>query len=146
MAVTPNYEGFREAQDRLVENLGQSVVLLTPVATLWPVDTKLDPETLRPLDPFATPLASGFASAAASASVVFRPITTNKAGLESTAEVGPLGIKGSQSVALIMRLVDHPLASGATRAEVMGTQYLVEEVVLDGIREPDRVLVFLEER
>jgi hypothetical protein len=44
---------FADAQKRLTDYVGEQVVLLFPTETVWPPGTKLDPESGKPLDPWA---------------------------------------------------------------------------------------------
>lgn len=133
----PSLQEFREAQDRLIEEMGESVVLLTPIPTTYPPGTKLDPESGKPMDTWVQPVSSGFSSAMCSASVSSRPLTGSDTA--PTTE-GPLGVVRSDHATLIVRLVDRPKATGATEALYQGIRYRVEDVRYDH----GRVLVFLE--
>lgn len=142
--MEPNLAGFREAQERLIRQMDESIVLLTPVEGTWPADTRLDTETGLPLDPWVRATGSGFASASVDASVAFRPITTNKAGVQASNAENALGIKGTLSAAAIMVEEDYRAANGgdATEAIYGNRRYRIEDRVFDPM--PQHRILYLE--
>lgn len=131
--MEPNLEGFREAQARLIQKMEDSIVLLTPIEGTWPTDTKLDPETGQPLDPWVRATGSGWASASVTASVAFRPIATNKAGVNALDFEGALGIKSIQNAAVLMMEDEYQDVDGpdATRVEYGNRLYRIEDRTYD---------------
>lgn len=138
--MEPNLDGFAEAQQRLTEAMGDSVVLLAPLPTIYPPGTKLDPETQEPQDPWVIPLSSGWASATVKASVAFRPLRSSN---EAENAEGPLGIKGTLGgAAIFYDSDDWPLAEKATRLRYADREYAVEDRISD--HNPLRVVVYFE--
>lgn len=142
--MEPNLEGFRDAQARLIKKMADSIVLLTPIEGTWPDGTKLDPETSKPLDPWVRATGSGFASATVVASVAFRPLATNKAGINSVDGEGALGIKGTQNAAVILMESVYQEVDGpdATEVEYANRRYRIEDRVYDP--HPTHRILYLE--
>lgn len=92
MPVTPDIEGFVNAQVRLREQFGQDVPFYFGSASVWPPGTPLDPETGNPYDPTILPVSSGAPSAMVpNVSVVHRPMGLSRRGIageEVTTAVG----------------------------------------------------------
>lgn len=142
--MEPNLAGFREAQARLIAKMADTIVLLTPVEGDYPPGTKLDPETGTPLDPWVRAAGSGFASASIIASVAFRPLATNKAGVNALDGEGALGIKGTQNAAVILMEDAYQEAGGpdATQVEYGNRRYRIEDRVYDP--HPTQRILYLE--
>lgn len=141
----PDIAGFRDAQDRLIDQLGQDVTFKLRRTPDYPPGTKLNPETNRPYDPTVKPIAGtdGFDEQVVRCSVVYRPIHVN---VEDPTNTNWGGLRRSESMAVTFKVVDFPRVESADEAEVNGIDYRVTEVVPDGLTEVQRYIAFLEAR
>jgi hypothetical protein len=141
MRPVPDIAGFREAQDELIQRLGQDVTFHIPGAVTYPPGTPLDRETGRPHDPTIKPVSEPVVDEVVRCSVVYRPI----AG-EDDVEANIGGVRRTTSMALAMRVPDFARVEDATEATVNGRDYKVTEIVPDGLTEVQRYIAFLEAR
>lgn len=139
MPPLPDMQGFFEAQTRLIRSTGSQVVLMFAVDDVWPPGTKLDPESGEPLDPWAVPISSGYASCAVSAAVGRRPANPR---LQSKLQFEPVGVGQGDPGQLIIAADDYPAASGdASKAIVQGREMKVENTTFQS---PFRYVLDLE--
>jgi hypothetical protein len=109
VGLSPDREGFMDAQRRLREKLGRDVCFYTPLPEAFAFASasgKFDPETKLPYDPQDLAIASGasgFASAVVRCSVVFQPLTTIR---RSETERTALGIRSRHNKDLIADIAD----------------------------------------
>jgi hypothetical protein len=123
---------FADAQKRLTDYVGEQVVLLFPTETVWPPGTKLDPESGKPLDPWATPVSSGFTEWTGSASVGRR---LANARLQSGVEFEPIGVQEGGPMQVLIPMDYYPISSGEAKyARVRGREWKVEDTELDVFR------------
>jgi hypothetical protein len=73
--MKPDLAGFKDAQARKREFMGEDVTFLGEVLMQFPPGTRIDPETHDPYDPTVQPTASAQASATVRVGVAFRPVT-----------------------------------------------------------------------
>ena len=55
-AITPDLQGFRDAQSELRQLFGQDITFQAKAAATWPLGTPIDPETNEPYDPTIEPV------------------------------------------------------------------------------------------
>jgi hypothetical protein len=149
----PDLEGFRDAQALLREHFGQDVPFFTPVEQTWDPSVPLDPETDRPYDPTAVPVASGFASAMVHANVVTRPLGLSRRGVETDIRSTAFGDIEEGTVVLIVGWEDFdPALLEATEFQVNEERYTITQHEYDRMGpgapsgDPDRVLFWGEQR
>lgn len=139
MVDGPDLAGFADAQERLRTHFGELVVFLRPPEFEWPVDTELDPETLKPYDPMIEPTVTAQASAGVNCDVAFK-------GRDEDIEWSALGLTEAEDVLLISSIAAASAASGAESAIVRGEEYLVVAQRPDGIGGIQRFLSALRRR
>lgn len=144
MPPTPDLAGFRDAQDRLRQALGQDIVFQIPVAKTWGPDVSLDPETGEPYDPTAVPVSGGgVTTVTVRATVIFRPI---KRGDEDQVTGVAGGVMNDQNVALLVAATDFTEIEPATGFVLNGKDYSITDIMPDGLGEIDRYVVYGEAR
>jgi hypothetical protein len=132
----PDTDGFRDAQDRLIEGLGEDVTFITPEPKVYAPDVMLDPETGEPFDPIAEPI-SGGGETAVTLRVV--PIEGHQRADDET-EVRPMGLMDTLSPVFIVHSGDAPQLEGAVYVDHNGERYHITDVKNDD----DRYLVYTE--
>lgn len=146
--VEPDLAGYREAQIRLVSNLGTTVPFFTPTAEVYAPGTPIDPETDRPFDPTVAPLASGFSSAGVKCGVAIRPVGLSRRGIEDDVAATALGlIEEGTGILIVPRqdYLDNDLDT-ATEVEVHGERYEITQSEEDGLAdETHRFLVYIKQ-
>ncbi len=140
MSPVPNIAGFKEAQQRLRDQLGVDVTFKIPTAPVWPAGTPLDPQTGRPYDPTVEPQSGGgFTSVVKKVGLVFRPIKVNVEDPVGDEVQG--GIRHGESLALTISVADYAAVQNAAQVNVEGTEYRVMSIIADpGL--DDRYIVF----
>lgn len=129
MAVQPDIEGFRAAQQRLRDAMGTNVAFHTPVAPTWPPGTPLDPQTGRPHDPTVEPLSGGgVTTTTIKVSLVARPIPS---GIEPQGGDVSGGLRRSDSIALGISVADYPSVASATGVTVADIDYKLTDIIRD---------------
>lgn len=143
--LVPDIAGFRDAQERLIDKLGQNVDFKLRRAPQYPPGTPLDRETGRPHDPTIKPLAGtdGFDIVTVRCAIVYKPIHVN---VEDPTQTGWGGIRRGESMAVTMKVADYPAVEEADEAQVYGLNFRVTEIVPDGLTEVQRYIAFLEAR
>lgn len=138
----PDLVGYEEAQVTLRAKFGRPVPFFIPQETVWPDNVPKDAQG-TPLDPTVAPLASGFTTVVASASVASRPVQGN---LAPVVEDGALGIVDERDLMLIMEPTAYVTVEDATQCEVFGRRYKVTTSKPDqlGGDKAQRYLVFVE--
>lgn len=140
MTPSPDIAGFREAQARLRQKMGQDVAFSIPETPQWAPGVQLDPETGRPYDPTIEPTAGGgFTTVTHRVSVIFRPI---RGRLQDETEATAMGIVSDDTAALLMDPADYPSVESAVKFDLNGTDYKITEAVPDGLAGVDRYVVF----
>lgn len=144
--MEPDLDGFREASDRFRQQVGRSLVYLTPVTETWPEGTAIDPENGRPFDPTIQPLASGFASAAVNTLVV-KPGATSRVAEVVEAAIGR--IETGEAVLIVARddWENHSL-DRATQVAISDEEWMLLQSDFDGVggELDDRVLIHVRQR
>jgi hypothetical protein len=137
--VLPDLAGFKAAQDRLVDVMGQEVTWIIEGEETWPDGTVLDDETGRPMDPRIEPESSGDSEVTFKASIVSKPLS---GGVDES----PIGLLREGQIAAIVKTEDRDQIEDAKSAVVMGRTYAVKDIVEDGIERVTRYVVILEPR
>src|SRR5437868_15181232 len=109
--MLPDIAGFRQAQEELIDKLGQDVTFLLPQAATCPPGTALDPQTHRPFDPTIRPTSGPDAEVVIRCSIVYRPIA--RAG-EDEVVGGASGLRRTGQMAVTMKVAARPSVEGAT--------------------------------
>jgi hypothetical protein len=142
--IVPDIAGFRAAQQRLRELLGTTVTFLIPEAATWAAGEPIDPETGRPMDPFAEPATGGgLVEVTKRVSFVARPLTSGRA-LGGDVAAAPIGNVDMGSAALIVDVADYPDVEDATRVHVGQALYDIENWRFDTLGEAERWIAYLE--
>ena len=148
MDISPDLEGFREAQATLRSQFGEDVPFFTPTETTYDPSVPLDPETGTPYDPTIAPTASGFASAVVRASVVYRPMGLSRRGIEDDVQTTAVGNLEEGQIVLIVDPDDYEAElTEATECEVHEERYLLGQVDFDRLGEGPyhRVIMYAEQ-
>lgn len=145
MPNAPDIAGFRDAQNRLREVLGQDVTFHVPEAVTWDPAVALDPETGQPYDPTTVPTSGGgHADVVIRVSVVFR--TIRRGAVEDQVIDQPVGVMNDGTVALLIAQADYAAIQDATEFVLNGKDYRITDILPDGIGEIDRYVAFGEAR
>lgn len=139
--MQPDIAGFRQAQEELIDKLGQDVTFRIPQPVTYPPDTQLDRETGRPFDPTIKPTSADHDDVVVRCTVVYRPIQGDE-----DVKGGMSGLRRTANMALALKVADRPQIDDATQATVNGLDYAVRDIVPDGLTEVQRYVVFLESR
>jgi hypothetical protein len=146
METSPDLAGYTEAQAHLRAKFGQVVPFFIPTETVWP-DVPLDEEGM-PIDPSVFPLASGFASASATCSVINRPIAGGARGVKPTTQDTAIGIKARHELVLVTGKDEFEAQNldAAAELEVYGLRYTIRDTLPDqiGPGATQRMLIFVE--
>lgn len=139
--TSPNLAGFREAQERLRQEMGVDVDFYIPNAATYPAGTQLDPETGRPHDPTIQPETGGDRETVTRhVALVSRPLPRN---VEDPVETGWAGFRRGESAALSFSTAIYADIQAATACEVKGIEYKITEMIRDpGL--DDRYIAYLE--
>lgn len=136
----PDLAGWREAQDRLREALGEDVTFSIPLPKTYDESVALDPETGEPYDPTVVPTSGGgFTSVIVRATVVFHPI---KRGDEDQVEQSAVGMMDIKNVALLVGEADYPGIQDAAEFVLHGRDYRITDMMPDGLVGIDRYVVY----
>lgn len=140
----PDIAGFRDAQERLIDQLGQDVTFKLRRTPTYPPGTRLNDDG-RPYDPTVKPTAGtdGFDEQVVRCSVVYRPIVRVP---NAPDEATWAGTRRDQSMAVTFKVADYARVEDADEATVNGIDYKVTEIVPDGLTEVQRYIAFLEAR
>jgi hypothetical protein len=141
---TPDIAGFKDAQKRLRNYLGQEIDFQIPVPKTWGPDVALDPETGEPYDPTAV-LTSGGGDTIVTvkATVIFRPI---KRGDEDLVAGVAAGVMNEENVALYIDVSDFASVEAATGFSWNGKDYRITDMLPDGLTSIDHYIVYGEAR
>lgn len=138
--MRPDLEGFRAAQERLIDEMGQVVTWNIEGAETYPPGTVLDPETGKPMDPRIEPETSDDSTETFKARIVSRPLTSDK--VTETA----MGLLRAGQIGAIIKVADRPKIENASSAVIMERTYVVKDIIEDGIEQTNRYVVILEPR
>jgi hypothetical protein len=132
----PDVEGFRDAQAKLVEVLGEDVTFIHFEDKVWAPDVQLDPETNEPYDPTTQPVSGG-----GEVAVTLR-VTPIEGGQNDEDEtlVGPSGLRDINEPVFIVNSGDAPLIEDSVYVDHNGERYHITDIKEDD----DRYLVFTE--
>lgn len=167
MSDSPDLAGFTAAQRRLRSKLGRSVTFFTPLAPIFPsavASGQFDPETHLPYDPVIQPAgfqvpasggaasgfvpsgsqASGYASASATCSVVYQPLSTTEIR-RPPSDAGAFGERDRSNKHLIADPNDLAAFKNATWFLLDGEAWRIELVKPDGIGGLQRYVIYGEE-
>lgn len=138
--MKPDLAGFRAAQQRKRDELGEDVLFLHEPSITFPPGTPTDPETGRPYDPVLTPTASARASA------IVRCAVAVDWGTREDVEDTPAGIFARGDVMAIAPSGAASAIDGAIELEVRGVRYSVRSQTFDGVAGIDRFLTIGEKQ
>lgn len=137
--IEPNIQGFKDAQNQLIEKLGQDITFRVPVPAVYPANVSLDPESGEPYDPTAVPTSGGdHDEVEVKVTVVFRPLGTDKDDVVSET----IGLLNTTDVALIARAADYSDIQDAAEFDLNGRAYRITDIVPDGLVGIDRYIVY----
>lgn len=137
MSASADTAGFREAMNRLVQNLGTDVVFKFPVSNGYASGVYVDPEMGTPLDPTLTPSASSASADVTVRATVFRGVPNSQnEGENNSGGIYPQG-------SLWLRIPDGYDQSilSADKVLVNSELFRVERFVEDGLDTVDRLYV-----
>lgn len=137
LTVTPDKEGFADAQRRLRDKLGMDVTFYGPVAAIYDPDVPLDPETGAPHDPTIQPTASAAASSIVRCSIVQRPFALPQVKGADSAE----GWGSHNDVGLIMDAADGVRLGSAVAFGYADHLFTIRTTMFDGIGDIQRWVV-----
>lgn len=145
--MEPDLQGFRDASVRLREEMGRDLVFLLPTETVWPEGTILDPETQEPYDPTIVPMASGWASATATALVVLPGGNVKGDSVVNTF----VGLMEEGDAAVIVSAAEYGSANldAATRVVIWDEEFDITQADDDSVggnADADRVIMHARQR
>lgn len=132
----PDVDGFRDAQNKLVEALGEDVSFIILEDKVYAPGVPLDPETGEPFDPIIEPISGGGETA-----IVLRVVPV-EGGLRPNDEtqVQPLGLVDTTEPSFIVLSGDYPLIEDAVYVDHDGERYHITDIKNDD----DRYIVYTE--
>lgn len=138
--VEPDITGFREAQSKLRTLLGQDIVFHVQAEKVWGPDVAIDPEQGEPYDPTSVPESGGeITDVTVRASVVFRPLARTP---EDEVTTSPVGLMGTQVVALDIAPADYLAIEDAIEFILNGRTFHITDITPDGLTSVDRFIVY----
>jgi len=136
VAVTPDIDGFLDAESRFQDAFGRTVTFVTLGSVTFPPGTQIDPETEKPYDPTITGSAAPSSSAAVKAIVVTQPLTGSHNALAGEVTVAAIGeIELGQAILIIEEDEWEPSMAEADWVEVFSERYDIVREDEDGIAE-----------
>lgn len=148
-AVTPDLEGFREAQTRLRLQFGEDIAFSGETAPTWPIGTPIDPETDEPYDPTIEPTSGGVMTVIGTirCSIVFRPMGLSRRGIDDDIQTTAVGNFEEGAVVLIADPDDYATVDTATQFDCHDETYIIAQVEKDQLGPGDiqRVLIYGEQ-
>lgn len=143
MSVSPDFEGFAEAQVTLREKFGRDIHFYTPIETTYASGVTLDPASGEPYDPTAVPTASGFVTADVTCSVVNRPMGLSRNGISDTVSRRAIGWLEAGGIVLIVRTeTDYLTIEDATEFDYGDERYAVRQTDHDFMGPVGRYLIY----
>lgn len=133
---TPDVAGFREAQERLNDELGEDVTFIALEAKVWPPGTPLDPESQEPFDPTIKPVSGG----GEIATVVRCTPIEGAVRAQDPTRISPSGVRDTEELVFSVKWFDEPLVADAVYVDHNGERYHVTDIKNDD----DRYLVYTE--
>lgn len=140
MSVTPDIEGFADAQKRLREHFAETITFLEHRVSDWPAGTPIDPETQRPYDPVVEADSTTRPEHVVECNVVFKAI--NRAGVSGETDAGPLGWNDTSHVMLIADISDEETITGCEDFILREEVYKITATKPDGIGSVQRLLIY----
>lgn len=134
-----NLAGFADAQERLRQQFGETVVFLQPPVFTYPGGTPIDPDTGRPYDPVIVPTSSAQASAVVNCDVAYEAY---RAGRDRDSDVGAIGFVDRAHIMLIADLTASAACAGAESVRLRGATYKITAMKPDGVGALQRWLTF----
>lgn len=144
--VTPNLAGFKDAQVRLIDELGAEAMFYIPASgaasASFPSGTSVDPESGHPFDPTIVASAAGASGTTASAmvGVIQRPVGLR--GLQDATRAQIAGAVDESEIVLKLLARDWPRVQDATRVTVFDTMFNITQKTPDGIRDIEAYFIF----
>lgn len=146
---TPDLTGYREAQVKLIAELGNDVPFFLPTTTTYPAEAVLDPETSLPYDPSVLPTSSGFTSASVKCGIAIRPIGLSRRGIADEETLSAFGKFEEGEGVLLVPIADfeeNDLAD-ATECEVYNERYEISQHDEDGLANVNhRAIVYIRQK
>lgn len=145
---SPDLTGYREAQVRLVAELGSDVPFFLPTQTTYPEGAILDPESGTPYDPTVLP-SSGFTSATVRCGVAIRPIGLSRRGIADEETLSAFGRFEEGEGVLILPIEDFEdnNIDQATECIVYNERYEISQHDEDGLADFNhRAIVYIRQK
>lgn len=151
-AVTPDLQGFRDAQTQLREQFGEEVLFLAPDDAEWPPGTPIDPETNEPYDPTIEavyPSGGMIDLERIVCSIVYRPMGLSRRGIADDIQTTAVGNFEEGAIVLIADpgdYADNDIAT-ATQFVVHNEVYVISQTEEDQLGPGDvqRILIYGEQ-
>lgn len=138
--ATPDIAGFKDAQERLRQQLGVDVTFEIPEPKTWGPDVAIDPESGEPFDPTTVPTSGGGTTEVVKrASKIFRPIVRSG---EDSAVSSPIGVMDTEHMAVVIGEADYADVQDATGFTVNGKGYGITDSTPDGLDAIDRYIFY----
>ncbi len=137
---SPNFAGFREAQNRLRETFGKDLNFFSYPPIEYPPGTQLNPESGEPYDPEVTPVSEEKVTTTVRCSVITRPVNGSPPRDQATKKA--LGWLKQEGIVLSVDISDYHLVRDATEVEYAGDTYTIRDDHHDYLGEYDRWLFF----
>lgn len=142
MAVTPDLEGFREAQERLREEtyFGEQFTFYGVTVPTYPPGTPTDAETGAAMDPVVEPTSEETPEETVVGTVTFKAI--NRAGVGGDTEFTAMGQIDNMHVLGIFDIEHRAVLEPMERFTVRGENFQITSAKPDGIAGVERWLVY----
>lgn len=139
--MLPDVTGYENAQDSLIDKMGQDVIFSIPGVVVWPDGTVLDPERNEPMDPRVEPESDGRSEVTIKGRV-FTPALMRR---DRTSET-PIGFMRENQIAIRIKVSDYEAIKEADSVTVLARVYQVKDIIEDGITDLARYYVLADPR
>lgn len=130
MSVTPNISGFIEAQDSLIDQLGDDVIITKYDPKVYDPSVSLN-EDGSPFDPTAVPISGGDPHTSVVRVATLKRLLAR--GAADSVEDNPGGVMRDGHAAIALKIVDAAELDGAELVTMSGLDYRVTDVIPDSI-------------
>jgi len=136
----PNLAGYDDAMRRKRDRMGQDVIFYVMTTPTYAPDVPLDPESGKPIDPWAEPASGGVeVEVMVRGSVVNRPIG---GGTADDSRATAIGIVPEDNLAVILSPEDFDRVKTARTFVAYGERFKVTDARPDGIGSLQRHIIF----
>ena len=125
MSVTADIPGFIDASKRLRAQFGDSTTFLVPIDPIWPVGTKINPDTGEPYNAMAVRSNTPFNQVTITCLVILKEASPLRP--QASVQWSEVGIMSGMDIILDVDADDYDTVKDATEFEYATKNYKAEE-------------------